>query len=175
MTKAVKAVSPKGLASYPKIFKPNTRFNSEGVYETGLVVKADQAAAFQEQIKQVFIDEFGNGKLAKAFMPWKENEDGDVVFTFKSSKKPMVYDSKGLPIKKELDVGSGSELKIGTAIYPWSAGGKVGAKLYLNSVQIIQLVEYSGSPFSAEEGGYVAEEDDAEDKTEVAEEEAVNF
>lgn len=161
MSKAVKAVSPKGVASWPKFNKPDTRFDAEGVYKVGLVVPPKEAKAFQDQIQEVFEAEFGKAKLAKAIMPFKEDEDGNIVFNFKSKNKPMMVDSQGTPIKEELNVASGSVLKVGTGINPWNAGGKIGVTLYLNAVQVITYVEYSGNPFGKEEGGF--EVSDAEE------------
>jgi hypothetical protein len=156
MSKIIKAVSPKGKASWPKLFKADTQFVPDGEFKTGLVVSPAEAKDFQEKIKDAFVEEFGEAKLQKAKMPWKLDEDGNVVFTFKSSRKPMVVDSQGAAIKGELNVGGGSVIKVGTGIKPWLVSGNLGVKLYLNAVQIIDLVEYNSSPFGKEEGGFVA-------------------
>jgi hypothetical protein len=158
MSKVIKAVSPRGKASWPKLFKPDTRFNPEGVYQTGLILSPAEAKDFQEKVKDVFVEEYGKGKLDKALMPWKTDEDGNVVLNFKSKNKPMVVDSQGVAVKGELNVSGGSIIKVGTGINPWSIAGKIGVTLYLNAVQIIDLVEYNSSPFGKEEGGYVAED-----------------
>ena len=118
MSKIIKAVSPKGKASWPKLFKPDTKFNPEGVYQTGLVLSPAEAQDFQEKVKDAFVEEYGKGKLEKALMPWKINEDGDVVLNFKSKHKPMVVDSQGKAVDTELNVGGGSIIKVGTGINP---------------------------------------------------------
>jgi hypothetical protein len=177
MSKIVKAVSPKGKASWPKLFKPDTRFNPDGVYSTGLVVPPKDAKEFQEKIQEVFVDEFGQSKLAKASMPWKEDEDGNVVFSFKSKRKPMVVDSTGKAINEELPVGGGSTIKVAAGLNAYNAGGRIGVSMYLNAVQIVELVEYSSSPFGKEEGGFVLEKETtvAHAETEINEEEDINF
>lgn len=174
MSKAIKTVSPKGTAAYPWLTKADTRFNAEGVFKTGLTVSKEVAKPFQDKIKEAFIEEFGQGKLAKALMPWKETDDGEVMFNFKSKNKPVLYDSVGRPIKGDVAVGGGSTIKVSCAIGAWNAGGKIGATLYLNAVQIIDLQEYGSSPFTAEEGGYVAE-DELEEVTEKSNEETPDF
>jgi hypothetical protein len=156
MSKVIKAVSPKGKASWPKLFKPDTRFNPEGVYQTGLILSPAEAADFQEKVKEAFVEEYGKGKLDKALMPWKLDEEGNVVLNFKSKRKPLIVDSQGQAINGEINVGGGSIIKVGTGINPWSIAGKMGVTLYLNAVQIIELVEFNGSPFGKEEGGFVA-------------------
>jgi hypothetical protein len=156
MSKVIKAVSPKGKASWPKLFKPDTRFNPEGVYQTGLILSPEEAADFQEKVKEAFVEEYGKGKLDKALMPWKLDDEGNVVLNFKSKRKPMIVDSQGQAINGEMNVGGGSIIKVGTGINPWSIAGKMGVTLYLNAVQIIELVEFNNSPFGKEEGGFVA-------------------
>lgn len=151
-----KFVSPKGIAQYPWLTKPDTKFNAEGTYKTSLAVPKAQAKEFVEAIKQAFVDEFGASKMAKAHMPFKEDEEGNVVFSFKSKQKPRLFDSQGKPITDEVAVGGGSQIKVAGSLGPYNKGANMGVALYLNAVQIISLVEFSSSPFGAEEGGFVA-------------------
>ena len=175
MSKANKFVSPKGTASYPWLTKADTKFSAEGVFKTGLVVKADQAKAFQDAIKAAFVDEFGQSKLAKAHLPWKEDEEGNVTFSFKSKLKPRLFDSKGQAIHGDPAVGAGSTIKVSGAFGPYNKGANMGVALYLNAVQIINLVEFSSSPFGAEEGGYVADEEPTEAASSEEDGESVEF
>jgi hypothetical protein len=151
-----KFVSPKGIAQYPWLTKPDTKFNAEGVYKVSLAVPKAEAKDFVEAAKQAFVDEFGQSKMAKAHMPFKEDEEGNVVFSFKSKLKPRLYDSQGKPITDDVAVGGGSVVKVSGAFGPYNKGANMGVALYLNAVQIIKLTEVSSSPFGAEEGGYVA-------------------
>lgn len=170
-----KFTSPKGRASYPSLTSPDTRFSAEGVYKTGLIVSEKDAEKLIETLKEVFVEEFGAKKLNTAKMPYKANDDGTVTFNFKSKQKPKLFDSKGQPIRDsvELKVGSGSVVKIAGAAKAYNAGGSSGVTLYLNAVQIIDLVEYSSSPFGAEDGSFEASEEtfSATEK----EEEAIDF
>ena len=159
MAKKNTFVSPKGTAAYPWLTKADTKFSAEGVYKTGLTVKGKDAEAFQEAIKAAFIEEFGQSKLAKAHLPWKDEEDGAVTFSFKSKMKPRLFDSQGKAITNDPAVSGGSVIKVSGAFGPYNKGVNMGVALYLNAVQIIDLVEYSSSPFGAEEGGYVADND----------------
>lgn len=151
-----KFVTPKGVAQYPWLTKPDTKFNAEGVYKLSLAIPKTEATEFLEAAKQAFIDEFGQSKMAKAHMPFKEDEDGNVIFSFKSKIKPRLYDSQGKPITDDVSVGGGSVVKVSGAFGPYNKGANMGVALYLNAVQIIKLVEISSSPFEAEEGGFVA-------------------
>ena len=51
-------------------------------------------------------------------------------------------------------------LKVAGATGCRQVSGKYYATLYLNSVQIVDLVEYSSSAFGEEEGGFVADDDE---------------
>lgn len=156
-----KYVSPKGSAGYPKLLKPDTKFKAEGEYSTSLTMDKKTAKPLMDQIEEAYTEEFGAKALPKANFPYKEDEEGNIIFKFKSKQKPKLYDSKGMPIKfvaENLNIGSGSTMKVSGAISCRAVSGKNYATLYMNAVQIIDLVEYSGSPFGAEEGGFTAEE-----------------
>lgn len=154
-----KYVSPKGTAGYPKLTRPDTKFKAEGEYSTSLTMDKKSAQPLINQIEEAYVEEFGQKAVAKANYPFKEDE-GKITFKFKSKNKPKLFDAAGKPIRdgEELNVGSGSVLKVAGAISCRAVSGKNYATLYMNQVQIIDLVEFSGSPFEAEEGGFVAEE-----------------
>lgn len=158
MAKKNTFVTPKGTAAYPWLTKADTKFSAEGVFKTSLVLSTKDAKEFQDDIKAAFVEEFGQSKLAKAHLPWKE-EDGNVIFNFKSKMKPRLFDSKGKAITNDPAVSGGSVIKVSGAFGPYNKGANMGVALYLNAVQIIELVEYSSSPFGEEEGGYVATND----------------
>ena len=154
-----KYVSPKGTAGYPKLTRPDTKFKADGEYSTSLTMDKKTAAPLIAQIEEAYVEEFGQKALAKANFPYKE-EEGQITFKFKSKNKPKLYDAAGKPIKdvEELNIGSGSTLKVAGAISCRAVSGKNYATLYMNQVQVINLVEFSSSPFGAEEGDFVAEE-----------------
>lgn len=154
-----KYVSPKGTAGYPKLTRPDTKFKAEGEYSTSLTMGKKIAAPLVAQIEEAYVEEFGAKAVAKANYPFKEDDEGNITFKFKSKNKPKLFDAGGKPIKdEELNVGSGSVLKVAGAISCRAVSGKNYATLYMNQVQVIDLVEFSGSPFGAEEGSFVAEE-----------------
>lgn len=155
-----KYVSPKGTAGYPKLTRPDTKFKADGEYSTSLTMGAKIAAPLIAQIEEAYVEEFGQKAVAKANYPFKTEEDGQITFKFKSKNKPKLFDAAGKPIKADddLNVGSGSVLKVAGAISCRAVSGKNYATLYMKQVQIIDLVEFSGSPFEAEEGSFTAEE-----------------
>lgn len=172
MTTNNKYVSPKGVAGYPKLTRPDTKFKAEGEYSTTLTMDKKTAQPLIEKIQEAYVDEFGQKALPKANFPYKEVE-GQIQFKFKSKNKPKLFDSKGKPIlnTEELNIGSGSVLKIAGAISCRAVSGKNYATLYMNQAQIIELVEYSSSPFEAEDGGFEADDSPAAE-TELSADEA---
>ncbi len=160
MAKLKNALTPKGILSWPYIARPDTRYNPEGVYKTSLVVPVAEAEKLMEECKAAFVNEYGQTKLAKAHLPFEVNdEDSTVTFKFKSKRQPKIYDAKGTPIKKVPQIASGTLAKVATAINPYATGINVGVSLYLNDVQIIDLVEYGGAPKFGAEDGYEYEDD----------------
>ena len=178
----VRLTSPKGIAVYPKVNRPDTKFSEDGVYSTKLLVSKDDATAFIGQVKQVLKEYYEEtcksqkkAKLKLADTPWKETEDGEnLEINFKLPAKvktksgevielrPALFDSKGSPTS-EL-VGGGSTIKVGCEASPWFVPALgVGITLRLRAVQVIELKAPSSGAgsfeafgFSSEEEGYVA-------------------
>ncbi len=162
MAKLKTVITPKGVLSWPYIAKPDTRYNPEGVYKTSLVLSAEDAEPLKKMVKDEFLKEFGEAKLAKALMPFDENaEDGTVTFKFKSKRQPNIYDAKGKQIKKVPQISSGTIAKVNCAINPYNKGINIGVSFYLNDIQVIDLVEYGTGPKFEAEDGYEQDEDDS--------------
>lgn len=156
--------SPKGKAAYAWITKPDTKFSEEGVYKISLILKTDskECEALVEQLQEVFTDEYGMKKLKSASIPFKaeidketEEETGNTVFNFKSQKPPRLYNAKGQPILNagNLRLGGGSDVKVNFTAKAYDKGAKCGVALYLNAVQIINLVEVKSAGMFGDEGG----------------------
>ena len=89
-----------------------------------------------------------------------DSETGLYEVTFKTGVRfPVrVFDAKGNKVTGDLNIGNGSSVKVAgsyTFYGPDKSGG--GVKLYLNAVQVVDLVEWSGGEagdygFAAEEG-----------------------
>lgn len=179
--KLVSIVSPKGLASYPFLNKPSTKFKAEGEYSVKLIVPKEDGEKFIAQVKAVLKDAYKEqcallkkDKLKMADFPWKENNDGKIEIkfaqaaSFKSKKDGTVFernialfDTKGNPVTDL--IGSNSVLRCAADIYCWySPALGMGVSLRIKAVQVIDLVAPSRTMsadafgFSAEEEGYVS-------------------
>ena len=182
--KAERFVSPKGIASYPYLTKPDTKFNPDGEYKVSLIVSggdASKAIAFlTEQHKAAVAKaqkENAGKRVKESELPFIENDDGTVTFKFKLKakvtpkkgdqfeQKPALFDAKGKPLNGEPKVGGGSVIKVSYEVVPYyTAIAGAGVSLRLKAVQIIELKEYSGGGDAesygfCEEEGFEADED----------------
>ena len=169
--------TPKGIAAYPWLSKPDTKFSETGDYKVNLVLTKEKALPILKQINDVFLANLeeetkkAKGKeVKKANPPFAEELDeegkatGNIIIRFKSKAeyKPSLFDSKANAIE-DVNVWSGSEIKVNGSIAPYytSLIG-AGVSLRLRAVQIINLVEggrsASGYGFEEQEGYEYKEE-----------------
>ena len=176
--KVERFVSPKGIASYPHLTKPDTKFNTEGEYKVSLIVSggdASKAIAFLTEQHKAAVSkakkENAGKRVKESGLPFIENDDGTVTFKFKMKakvtpkkgdpfeQKPALFDAKGKPLTGEPKVGGGSVIKVSYEVVPYyTAIAGAGVSLRLKAVQIIELKEYSGGG-NAESYGFGEEED----------------
>lgn len=113
--KAPTGTTPVGVAVYPRLNKPDTKFNPAGNYSTKLVLSAEDAAPLMEAIEKVAEEAYENAKatleakleeakaadkpkvkkklekLVKGDMPFAPeyddagDETGNIVFSFKTN------------------------------------------------------------------------------------------
>lgn len=151
-------MTAKGTASYPYLQpgRPDTQFDSEGIYKVQLMVDADQAKPMLEQLRSIANDEFGKDAKS-ANMPFKVDEETKkVIFTVKSRWSPKFVDASGkfIPEAAVPAIFGGSTLKCAGKVSAYSVGGRSGLSLALNAVQIVDLAEQTGGvQFEAEEEG----------------------
>ena len=176
--------TPAGIAQYPYLTKPDTKFNPDGEYKISVEIPG---AAAQDIV--TFLDEQFAASVAKAKkenpgkkikegdVPYSVNDDtGKVTVRFKLKAKvtpkqgdpfeqrPALFDAKGKPIGTDAKIGGGSKVKVAYELVPYyTAIAGAGISLRLKAVQVIDLVEFSGGASSeaygfGEEEGYEAED-----------------
>lgn len=178
--------TPKGKAVYPKLDKPDTKFNDDGLWSCRLHVSEADYNTFKLQVDDVVERAYkaecaSHGKeLPRANnTPIRVTDEGDYeIYAKQVAKKSTrngvlefsvpLYDSAVKVIEERPKVGSGSTVRMSVEIFPWYVSSQgFGYSLRLKAVQILDLVEYdsSASGFSAEDG-YVSESlDDALETT----------
>jgi hypothetical protein len=175
--------TPAGTARYPRLTKPDTKFNADGVYKIDLLLKTDAPGTteFIESLDKAYAESVATAKkenkgkkVKDADKPYgpvldKEgNETDEIKVGFKMSavvrpkgkeaweQRPALFDAKGKPLVNP-KVGGGSTVKVAYEIVPFfTALIGAGISLRLKAVQIINLVEFGGK--SASDFGFEAEE-----------------
>jgi hypothetical protein len=176
--------SPRGIALYVWLTKPDTKFDKDGSFRITLRLAADVAKKWGAEVFKPLMEEALDAakKAAKTpalaakitlAKPYKiEEETGDYLFAFKTgamvkqgeTSKPRgpvtVFDAKGKPVL-DAKVGSGSEVKVAFTTSPYyiAKDKQAGVSLYLSAVQVLKLVEYNGKDAK----GYGFEEEDGYD------------
>ena len=104
------------------------------------------------------------GKIQKAY-PFKDeydslgNETGNIIISAKSQFPPRVYDAHNNIVPESVSPYGGSigRMEVHAKPYFMSSTKTAGVTLYLQAVQIIELVTGGGeSAFDTDENGYVA-------------------
>ena len=159
-------MSPEGRAKYPWLNKPDTQFDSNGVFKTSLII--EDSKAFVKQLNDIAKEEFG--AKAKIKLPYDTDEETNETFIkVKSKYQPKFYDSTGqiLTGNQVPNLWGGSVMKVGGFITTYQVSGQKGISLQLTKVQIIDPVTSGDdSGFDNVEGGFVAaatEEDSFDD------------
>jgi len=177
-----KMVSPAGIAVWPYLNSPDTKFDNGGAGEYKVSVKLTEAAAqpvidkLQKILDQYQAEEISQNPKVKQFtprLPIEEEVDdqgnltGNWLLKVKQKAqittangivdmKVALFDAKRRPTNAE--IGGGSTLKVATTIVPYTmpSNKAVGISLRLYAVQVINLVEGGsegdGSMFDVEDG-----------------------
>ena len=197
----VKFVSPKGIAIYPKLNRPDSKFDADGVYSTRLEDN-EETRKFIAKLVAVRDDFFEeqDAKIRKKFsladvfeeeLNDEGEETGFLIVKFKLNakvktkdgteydQKPNLFDSSKPP--KPLDdcnPWSGSTLRVAGDIVPYAMGSSktVGVSLRMKGVQVINLVQGGGAEaasygFSDEEGGFTVDTSAFDDESDFSEDE----
>jgi len=155
-------ISPKGKAKWPWLRKADIKYvkdDDNGKFSVALVL--DPATVECEEFLAL-INSWSEAVEGDG-VPYKE-VDGAILVRFASFYPPSVFDAHRNVIPPEVEVGSGSEIKV--AFQPnYYKGFGGGINLYMKAVQVIDLVAYTGA--SAEDVGFDEEDGYAPEKAEV--------
>ena len=177
MAQANTITLPKGIARFPSLHRPDTKFNELGVYKANVAVPAEEAEAVMTKLQSIAKAELGKALPKSDNSLWKmeidDNGDETGMVMFKATvknilkkdgelwdRKPKQYDAD-LKVVNEVVFG-GSELIVNCEVRIWEFSGKKGISLQPRAVQIIKLVGPSGdgdNPFEKQDGGFVGSSD----------------
>lgn len=179
--KRERITTPVGVFVYPKLNKPDTKFNADGVYSVKVRYTAGEAAPLLAQLQSLadaaYVESCKSEKKAKlkrADLPIAVevdkdgNETGNYLLNAKLKAKftardgsviemrPIVYDAHRNICTKEVWGGSTGKLSLEVVPY-FTATVGAGISLRLKAVQVISLVA-AGQGGSAESFGFDKED-----------------
>jgi hypothetical protein len=180
-------VTPVGIAQYPHLTKPDTKFNPDGEYKVTLEVPSDEAAEMIKLIEKAHEEALAAGKeeakgkrVKEGDYPFAVNDEaGTVSFRFKLKarvvpkkgdpfeQKPAVVDAKRKPLGKDIVVGGGSKIKVAYEVITYyTAIAGAGVSLRLKAVQVLDLKQFGGGAGAAnvfgEEDGFTSDEEESD-------------
>jgi len=161
--------TPLGRAKYAWLTKPDTKFSTEGVYSTQLIVDPVEAEGLKEAVETARTEFFPNNN-PNVRMPYEADpETGQLIFKMKSKYPPKFYDSQGqvIPEGSVPSLYGGSLIRVGGVItsYEGTSTGS-GVTLNINKVQIVEAVSMGSGDdggFDSVDGGFVADHEDTFD------------
>lgn len=173
--KLPKHTTPKGIAKYPWLSKPDTQFNPTGVYKVSLLIPQAEARGLIEILDTAAGEALAAAKAnAKSPAIAKQiqlapsyhievddagEETGNIEFRFKQNAvvtfkdgttkemKPFIFDAQGKQMQVCPNVYGGSILRVNFTPAPYynASSRSAGISLRINAVQIVELVTGGGS------------------------------
>lgn len=167
-TKAPRYVTPLGVAQYPWLVEPDTKFNPDGDYKVNMLFgdKDNEHLKFILKDLNSILEEYYQGiitdpkyakvasKIQKADI-YEEDTDGNIVMKFKQKAllksikgihevKIPLFDSKGKPLSN-IKLGGGSKIKLCFSVAPYYVPSTrmCGLSLRPVAVQVIELKEWT--------------------------------
>ena len=180
----IKIVSPRGIAVYPWLNRPDTKFSADGDFKVTLKVPAEDASPLIQKLDEIISNyqsqqTKADPKLARYSVspPYEEEMDdqgnltGHYLFKFKQKAKIHTKDGRVIDMKVALvdasrtptsvNVGGGSAIKIAATVFPYamSTTKSIGLSLRPSAVQILELVSSKSNVVSMfeDEDGFKAE------------------
>ena len=174
--------TPAGVARFPSLNRPDTKFSEVGVYKVNLELSAEDAEPFIKQVEAIFSEflavkkaELKKDKLKLHPAPWEEN-DGMVQLKMKVpavfkgrdgepvSRQPKLFNAAGEVITD--NIGGGSKIKVAVVPYTWyTASLGAGITLQPKAVQVLDLVTWGDGGSATSYGFDVVEAPRASVKT----------
>ena len=150
-------MSMSGIAVHPWLFKPDTKYDANGVYNASIRVPIEEAKDMMNELAQVFKEWAGKAPVKKENNMWRfevddktGEETGHVIFNLKVKNKvnkktgdlwdrkpPVFFTNAG---DATPDVGGGSQMRVEFEVYRWNAEGKKGVSLQPISVLIEKVI-----------------------------------
>ena len=165
-------ISPKGIAIFPNLRKPEMYNNKEVGYTLKLLIAEETAQKFHNflmneiQYQQEHNPELKGKTFTNPIIPIVKDNEGNWLIKFKSKaefknkkgeiiyRSIPIYDASTKLLDESIDVGYGSTVKVAFRPYVYHFNSTMhGIKLLIEAVQVINLVEKNG-PKTASDYGF---------------------
>lgn len=179
----------RGIAVYPRLKSPDTKFDELGIYKADVSVPLADAEPLMAELQAIHKAHTGKPAKKSENSMWimevddQGEETGNVVFKLRIKnrmnkkgelwdRRPKQFDAALKPI--DVNPWGGTEMIVSFEAYEWDAGGKKGVSLQPQGVQILNLVTGSGPDassmgFAAQEGYTAGPEEGSEGLTDQSE------
>ena len=155
-----------GVAAFSWLTEKDTKFNPEGIYHVDLKVKKEDAdpevTIINQAISKKIAEEHKKGSIKttapvkRAPLAFEKQEDGSYIFKIKSKFKPKLWDKSRKELGPDTFVWKGTSMWVQYKLNPYNQNIGLGCTLYLQNVQIDNLVQGSSQngscPFPKREG-----------------------
>lgn len=159
-------VTPKGMLEWATLNgagRPD--LNGRPKYSIDVTCTAEDAAPIIAKLEELWEENKPKGAKAPKSTGYKELENGDIKFTFKTDttypsgdqKTIKIYNAKAKQVQLEDKIGNGSTGKVSGLAQLYDAGVAArGITLYLDAVQILTLQKYTAgaAAFGEEDGDF---------------------
>lgn len=107
-----------GEANYPKLVKPDTKYNKEGIYSIDLFMDDDSWKKFELSEAQLKIKERDGRKFVTFKRPARKLIKGDIV----EMGPPPVFNQDNEPFDLANNIGNGSKVTVKVNVYDTMKG-----------------------------------------------------
>ena len=164
---ASKIIKIRGKAMWAKVYEPET-FRNATNWKIDLVVDKDNLKIFKDSGIQKKVKEKEEGTTVSFTRPQTKeikginnlfappkiyDKDGNILVDYKVNEAKDGFDRVGDPVL----IGNGSDVELAVTVYDWGTKGAGGVGQRLESIKIIDLIEYKseggGTGSIALEGG----------------------
>lgn len=170
---STKFTTPVGIAVYPHLNRPDTKFHDLGIYKADVKVSVEEAQPLMATLMAFYKENVGTAanKFDNTMFSLETDEDGeptgDVTFKLRVKnrngrdgsvwdRKPKMFDASLVPCPNANPFG-GSTIAVNFEAYAWNMSGKKGVSLQPVAVQILKLKE-GGNNDNASSFGFTATE-----------------
>jgi len=168
--------SPAAKAAYAWVNNPDTKFDPPTYKITILIPEGSEADAFEAAITDAMKKcaekdgtKLKKGNISIPIKRWEDDDEekrkpefqGYVRFSFKSSRKPALKDSRNKDLPEDVYPMSGDVVRVAFGVSAWATPMGSGASCRLAGVQLIEKNNTGSSQtnFEEYEGGFTASDE----------------